>query len=354
MPEQTGIHARLARYRACYSNPAPGGLLIVAHFPGLNDLVKVDLRDFDFDRESEHRRYWDIVVENMFLSIENHRRIDDDWIPGLVLHYGFGAFGAVYCDAQVTFTENTSYLDRGVANWDPAELPLYRKDRFWARIFVEAGRYLSAKGNGQFMVSPYPNPSPLDVANLLRGNDVFTDVYEQPEALKAFLEKATPAIIEHARAVEAALDPPWGGVLTFGGWIPKGLVLLEDAADLCSPSVYEEFGRPYTQTVIDAMGGGYIHHHSLGRQQYRAMATLSGLHVLQISSDPNATRPIQELDYLWGEVGHTMVELECEPNEICEHIQELKKGRAMLVADCKNRDEAEELVAFVRSNSTVF
>ena len=351
LPIGIDIDRRLARYRRLYASRAPGGLLICARFPGRRPSHQVDLREFDFTRETEHRRYWDLVVDNTLTGIANHEGLDDDWVPGIVLHYGFGAFGAVYWDADLTFTDNTSYMDRAVDDWSRLPERLYSPDRFWSRVFVDAARYLSARAERRFLVDPYPNPSPLDVVNLLIGNDLFTAFRERADELRRLLEHATDAVIENARAIQEALDNPWGGALAFNAWIPSGVLLLEDAADLCSPRTYAEYGRPYTQRVIDAFGGAYIHHHSLGRHQYRNMASLRGLHVLQISSDPSVKRPPADLVYVMSEAGGTVVDLECTAEEIYEHIGELQQGRAILRADCPNPDEAERLVRFVRQHS---
>lgn len=352
-PGKIDLGGRLERYRRLYASRAPGGLLVCAGFPGRSPRRAVDLREFDFTLESEHRRYWDVVIDNTLAGMADREGLDDDWVPGIVLHYGFGAFGAVYWDAHLTFTNDTSYMDRAVDDWSQLPERLYSPGRFWSQVFVGAARYLSARAQGRFLVDPYPNPSPLDVVNLLVGNELFTAFHERPHELRRLLQRATQAVIENARAIQAALDNPWGGALAFNAWIPSGLLLLEDAADLCSPRTYAEFGFPYTQRVIDAFGGAYIHHHSLGRHQYRNMASLRGLHVLQISSDPAVKRPPADLAHVMSAAGGVVVDLECTAEEIYEHIGELRQGRAILRAECADLDDANRLVRFVRRHSSV-
>lgn len=201
------------------------------------------------------------------------------------------------------------------------------------------------------MATSYPSPSPLDVANLLRGNDIFTDFYEYPDELKDLLKITTQAVIENAQNIKKASKNPWGGTFTFNRWIPDGLLLLEDAADLCSPKLYTEYGMPFTQEVIDKMGGAYIHHHSLGRQQFKNVSSLNGLYVQQMSSDPNCIRPVTDLDYVQGEVGNTVVDLECTAGEIFKYMDQIKRGRSILLVNCRDKEEAIRLVEFVRKNS---
>jgi len=339
---------RISRYEQFYRRKEPGDLLVVTDFPKQANGLP-DLRTFDFSHLEEHRRYWDILVGNMRAQMGAREGVDDDWIPGITLHYGFGAFGAVYCDASLTFTEDTSYLDGIDGDWESMEHKLWDPHRLWARIFVEAARYLSAQARGDFMVEVYPAPSPLDVVNLLRGNRLFTDFYDYPRQLHRLLGRATQAVIAHARRIHDASPHPSEGRLAFNRWFPSGLLLLEDAADLCSSGTYLEFGLPYTQRVIQEMGGAYIHHHSLGRHQYRNMASLRGLHILQISSDPNCVRPVNELAYALSQTGSMALDIECSPAEVREHIGDLAGGRFVLEVACSSKEEAVAITTLVRN-----
>jgi hypothetical protein len=347
------LSRRLDRYRRFYADPRPGGLLInIGSFgEGGGAYGPIDLRDFDFSRLEEHRRYWDMLLERNRAGLSIRAALDDDHIPGLILHYGFGAFGAVYCDLPLTFTDNTSYMGGYLEGWDDLLRVRYDPNRWWSRVFREAAAYLSEQARGEFLVDVYPNPSPLDAVNLVMGNALFAAVYEEPRRLHQLLDQMTGEVLASYRAVSSELRSPWGGALAFNAWIPQGILLLEDAADLCSPAIYAEFGRPYTARVVAACGGGYIHHHSLGRQQYRNMATIPGLTVLQISSDPNCVRPALDLGYLVAQAGIFPCDLECTPEEIREGMAELQRGRFILRANCASRAEAEDLIALVRGHS---
>jgi hypothetical protein len=350
MKKRIDMDGRIKRYKQFYSDAKNGRLLMIANFPGKSTMKGIDLRDFDFSRESEHKRYWDILIEMQLEAIQNHEGVEDDWIPGITVHYGFGAFGTVFCDGELKFTDDTSFMKPVLDDWNRMDSIGYSKDRFWSQIFIEAERYLSEKGQGQFMVTSYPSPSPLDAANLVRGNEIFTDFFEYENELKELLKLTTKAVIENAKEIKKALHNPWGGTFAFNRWIPDGLLLLEDAADLCSPQLYAEFGMPCTQEVINRMGGAYIHHHSLGRQQFRNVSALTGLYVQQMSSDPNCIRPVTDLDYVQGEVGNTVIDLECTAEEVYRHMDHIRRGRTILLVNCKDRQEAIKLVDFVRES----
>jgi hypothetical protein len=342
------LTSRLERYRRFYASRQPCGPLLVIGGCGEAGGPAIDLRTFDFTEMAEHRRYWDLLVERLRATMAWREGLDDDWVPGIVLHYGFGAFGAVYADVPLVFTDNTSYMGHALTRWEEWEAARYEPERFWSRVFVEAGRWISERADGTFLVDPYPNPSPLDVANLIMGNELFTAFYEEPERLQRLLDRLTDEVIRNVRSVQAALRDSPGGTLTFNAWIPQGVLLLEDAADLCSPETYRQFGRPCTARVVAACGGGYIHHHNLGRQQYANMASIPGLTVLQISGDPNQPRPATDIGNLLRQAGTTPVDTEVTPSELREHIGEFRQGRFILKTSCASLAEARDLLALVR------
>jgi len=347
----------LERYTSLCAIPHVPGVLVLTSIRAKKELTieeAVKSREifstYDFARREDHIRYWDSLIEGMRALLDSHEDIGDDFVPGITLHYGFGAFGAVYCDVEPIFTQDTSYLPiELMADWSMANEFYFSPERRWSKIFAEAAAYISEKADSAFFIEPYPCPSPLDVVNLLRGNLLFTDFYEYPEELHDFLQKTVGYITELTRFLRKGNISKYGGAFCFGKYIPKGILLLEDAADLCSPETYRQFGKPYTDAVIAHFGGAYLHHHSLGRQQYENMSRLEGLCVQQISSDPGCPRPMTYLDKIMAAVqNRTILELECTAEEIFTYAPLLKGGRFILNVACKEREEAREITAFVR------
>jgi Uroporphyrinogen decarboxylase (URO-D) len=344
------IMQRQERYRQFYADPRPGQILILASYADAPATQPLDFREYDFARESEHRRYWDRLIADYLVQAAYSAEVDDDWMPGLEIGYGFGSFGAVYCDAPLSFTENTSYIAPALERLEDMDAIDLTQERFWARVFVAAASYLSRRSEGRFLVGVYPNPSPMDVANLLRGNGIFTDLFEQPDLFRRFLERCLNAAVVNMQRIARATHNTGGGCMAFGRWIPHGAVLLEDAADLISPRTYREFGMPYTQRMIDAMGGAYLHHHSLGQQQFANIAGLRGLYVEQISSDPGCRRPVTYVEEVYRHVGGMAIDLEVTPEEVYEHIAQLQKGKVILSVHTATRAEAVQLVRFVQQH----
>ena len=144
-------------------------MLIICSYAGGPPAETVDFREYDFTQLGEHQRYWDVLIENTLAGIADREDLDDDWMPGVEAYYGFGSFGAVYCDAPLTFTETTSYIEPALARLADLDALDLASERFWARLFVNSARYLSEKSEGRFLVSAYPNPSPWTLRTCCAG-----------------------------------------------------------------------------------------------------------------------------------------------------------------------------------------
>lgn len=345
------INKRIAKYRRFYEDKNPGIIMSNIWIAGSKDSEQENLLDYDFTKIEEHIRYWDKTIKKQLVAMNDREDIEDDWIPGIELYYGFGAFGSVFMDSKLIFTKETSHIEPVLKNWDDLEKLDFKKKRFWSSVFINAAEYINQKAAGRFMLDAFPQPSPLDLANLIRGNDIFTDFYEYPNELKKLLEMCTDAAIHNIKKIAAASRSSIEGVFIYNQWIPYGTFLLEDAADLCSPDIYMEFGFPYTQKVIDAVGGAYLHHHALGRQQYANMSKLKGLHVHQITKDPNCKNASEELEEVIAKANDVPLSIDFTADEVYSKIDIIRKGRIIVWASVDSKKDAADLTKFINCKS---
>ena len=335
---------KIERYKQFYKSEK--GLLVLTDIQDTGTKT-LKLTDYDFSKESEHIRYWDDCITNMEIILNARQNLHDMWVPGITMHYGFGAFGAIYNDHPLTFTEDTSYMHDLDDSWDLS----YDKNRFWSQMYIKCAAYISEKANGRYFVTPYPAPCPMDAANLIRESNLFLDIYENEDALTKMLTDATNGIVEHLTLINENTFNSHSGTMAFNRWIPSGCLLLDDAGDLCSPDTYRSFVKPYTQEVLTRMNGGYIHHHSLGKQQYQNISQYDHLYVQQISSDPSEPRPISGLDFCIEQTkgSHVAIDLECTPTEVLDNLETLKNGKFITLVSCKTYDEATAFMDTINS-----
>ena len=344
---------RIQRCQAFLEDKRPGQVLLCINYTPDKWSVGtaragMDLREYDFSSMDEHRRFWDAAARHILADLEAHEGIEDEWVPVVEPFYGYGSFAAPFSDCELTFTVDTSYSTHPLGSLDDLGSLSLNADRFWRRVFRECAGYLSEQSQGRFFINPFPQPSPLDLANLLRGNEIFTDLALEPEKSCQLLGLCTDAINRYVAELQGLIAPGLPGRACFGRWYPGGPLLLEDAGDMISCDMFRDFVAPHTGNVLKTAGGGYLHHHSLGRHQYRNVASLNALSVQQISSDPNERRPARELDYVIAQAGHNVVDLEVSFDEVRANIDRFKQGRFILGLNVDNKEEAEAIVAFVR------
>jgi len=102
--------------------------------------------------------------------------------------------------------------------------------------------------------------SAFNSALLIRGTDLLTDMYDDPEAVSVLMDVITDFMIDITRHVREAItdDPDW-----FFDWdcLWKGSARLSNCSmHMISPDFYRDQVLPHDTRFVDAMGGGRIHY----------------------------------------------------------------------------------------------
>ena len=103
----------------------------------------------------------------------------------------------------------------------------------------------------------------------------------------------------------------------YAAWVQAHAMagLSVDAYSLCHPSVYEGMGFEYTQRLIDALGGGYLHTHALGAHLVPLVARLEGLTELNLADDPGCERYFPKLRQMRDCTGDLPLRVTCTIDE---------------------------------------
>jgi hypothetical protein len=137
---------------------------------------------------------------------------------------------------------------------------------------------------------------PMDVAELLWGSDIFVDVFDQPERVKALLDLICETYMVFLKTWYDLFPPPLEQYAVHWGMLHKGRIMLRnDSAVNFSPEMYEEFIKPYDQRLLDALGGGAIHFCGRGEHFIAAMTGSRELHAV------NMTQPeLNDMDVVFA------------------------------------------------------
>jgi uroporphyrinogen-III decarboxylase len=125
---------------------------------------------------------------------------------------------------------------------------------------IEYIKFFQEKLAGKVHVFLSDTQGPFDIAHLVRGDEIFTDMYDDPDFVHHLLKLSTCAYIACSKAMKQAngeaLDSGYHNTLYMGR---GGIRVCEDTTTLLSPDLIRDFVIPYLKQVLKAFGGGWVH-----------------------------------------------------------------------------------------------
>jgi len=100
----------------------------------------------------------------------------------------------------------------------------------------------------------------MDIAHLVRGDDLFYDLYDDPAFVHHVMELCLQAYISVTKSLKAMIGEPLDSGLHGGMAMDNGGVrYCMDTSLLLSREQLEEFEVPYLRRALQAFGGGWVH-----------------------------------------------------------------------------------------------
>ena len=219
-------------------------------------------------KDPEKMLYNELVSLND--SVWNHVRLQDDYPLQIRPNYGVGLISSLF-GAEIAVKD-------GMMPW-----VIHMKDESAFRKAIAtgipdltgglAGRVTEAYEVFQEYLKPYPKctaaihltqpdmQGPFDNLDLLRGEDIFYDLYDDPQMVCEALDVISDTMIAYQQSLpklndRAGEDCYYIHRAIYGGNI---LLKLDTETAMLSEVMFEEFCRPYNQRVLEALGGGSIH-----------------------------------------------------------------------------------------------
>jgi hypothetical protein len=101
---------------------------------------------------------------------------------------------------------------------------------------------------------------PLDTAELLRGSDIYVDLYNDPELIAKALDTIAQAQIGLAKHLSSYITDSVDGFSHQHSAVIGGHILIRNDSTInISPATYRQHVAPHDEKVLHAMGGGGIH-----------------------------------------------------------------------------------------------
>jgi hypothetical protein len=350
---QTPVPERIRRFLD--GAPAGGALInIDLHGSGFPLPPRTPFPRWRFPQDLH--RYLDEQVALLLETWEHKRGLDDDAVPSLYPRFGIAEHSA-FIGGEVEFGADTSYAHPCISEWGDLDRMELRDDNPWLRMVVDGLAYLVEQARGRFVVMQRGAMAPLDLANALRGNDLFMDFYDSPEEVHRLLEFCTRACAFYIQAQRRAVPAVDGGV--FCGcyvWMPGNAFghLSEDASVLCSPAHYREFGRPYTARLVAPFEHAFMHLHTAGARAFPDVLSIDRIDFIELANDPNTPRGIELLREHRALFAGKVVKLFVTAEEIRAHVDMLREAKTVLFCTVNTAAEGRAAIDFVRRELPVF
>ncbi len=345
------IHNVVNRARAFYGSTQPGHYLVNALVPADGPSVP-PLWDFNLDEQ---------IGELMDLKLEATRPgwrakegLDDDSIPAMCPVFGIAEHSA-WLGMDVILQQATCLPVPAIKTHDDFSRLQLSEDCTWFRYMKSAYEHLRTRQDNTFVLSVRGIMAPMDLANAVRGDELFVEFLLEPDfchRLMAWLVEAIHWYYAHLLSWTTEIEG--GHVFTYcGGWMPPGTIghLQNDAAMLCSPEIYQQFGYHYESRLVERYDHVFYHVHNEKLHHIPLLASLPRMALLEIGFDPKTIPPIENIDQILKATQSANLMLHADSDQVRKHIDELDSRNVFLKVTCKDRGDAEDIVAFVRDRS---
>lgn len=344
------------KYQQFFTDPTPGQILAnICPYTFEIDydtagLSSRPLSSWDFDTELEAFALH--CKKRHDLWLRHTRDLDNDYFPALAVNMGYGVHSAYFSGQEVVMGNDTSWVHPCIHEWEDMESLAMDESNLWYQKILQVAQLFVDWQQGEYAVSGFANAGPGDMANALRGNDLFMDLYDDPDRVHQLMQRCVAPIVWLERSIQRLTGDTISGSVTANCWFPGRVPYLSgDFNDLCSPDIFRAFDYQYMQQVANSFDGLYLHHHMKGFHIHRDVAKLRGLKLLEISWDPNLPRPIDNLPEIYEMHDGVPLMVRCHARDLPAALDQMKHARTVIMLNIDSLDEGREAMKLIRRHS---
>ncbi len=367
MKYQSQLKQRISRHREFYARREPGDLLVYINGgrnPSLEGFLCNRLHERGQESSLASTAVESAVQEYIALlrnSYDQFYAIDDDSVPCAIVYWGIGGITAAMIGRDPVHDGSTSWLEPNLS-WSEIERLTFDPVNKWIGFACDVNRALWNCWEEDFMVLPFLHRSPLDAANGIRGTELFTDMYLDPDRVMALADRCADWSIAVEKLLKAKAPRPadWG-VGVWGAWLPDDAVFVNgDPVGLISREMAETFDRPSNEKLFTHTGGGFFHNHTVGLYQVELVSSYRGTLIQWFVDDPKQpsfATALLDMPALRDKI--LAASLQCPvagavPYERLDALLDIaRRGRFILSVSCPETVAAETLIQKVRAISNI-
>lgn len=338
------------RTEAFYEGPTGKALIHIrgCSDSGINYKKIKPLNAYKFPEDME--TYLDLRAENDYLYSKFHERFDDDLIVSTCSWYGIAEHTA-FLGGKVDFATDTSYNHQICQNSiDEYKNIKLCEDNLWVKLVSGGIKYINEKWGKYIPVRLRGADGPSDIANIVRGNELFYDIYDSPEELEGLMKFCADAMnftLDLQRREATKING--GYVNGFCTWMKGKCIghISEDFSTMLSPEIYEDYFFKHLEYAVKDGDSAYLHVHSLGHRMLPLFTKLEKIKIFELSSDPNSMRAVEVYRKYMKELENKTVCLMPSFEELLNMEDILERGKTIVYFEAKNEDEAKRAIEFV-------
>ena len=333
-----------------YKGPSGKALIHIKYCRGngikFNEIKPLNSYKFPEDRDA----YLDLRAQNDYLYAQFHERFDDDYIPSTCPWYGIAEHTA-FLGGEVDFAKDTSYnhqiCKNSIEEYKNIKLD---KENTWIKLVAGGIKYMSEKWGEYIPVRLRGADGPSDIANIIRGNELFYDIYDSPEELDVLMKFCADAVnftLDLQR--ENATKINGGCINGFNTWMKGKCIghISEDFSTMLSPELYKEYFLKHLEYCVKDGDSAMLHVHSVGHKMLPMFTSIDKIKIFELSNDPNAMRAVDFYRTYQDVLRDKVVCVLPTFDELMKMDDLLKNGKTIVWFEAQNEEEAKRAIDFV-------
>lgn len=244
-------------------------------------------------------------------------KFTDDFYPSTYPGFGnpYGAF------LGADFTDGWSAPIKDI--YDKLDSVVYDENNYMMKKMLAALNDYRSKSHAQndhIVSNPCAN-GPMDVAETLRGPDIYSDFYDRPSDVVKLLKACENFLFRYYQKCKSIIDHVDGGFFCWQGfWIPDNCYSTsDDVATNYSPDCFKTFTMPVIESLAKRLGGMFwIHLEGSAAHIVDNLSKIKGLALVQYTNNPKWPRGSEMIDVLKTKLGDVPLKILLSKTELLE------------------------------------
>ncbi len=197
-------------------------------------------------------------------AVEKRLKLGDDYLPTLRINFGTGQIAAAFGCELAVLEDNLPACKTHILkdiNLQDEQLLKPGMQSYWNEKLLEFQQYFMAQKPQEYPLQHPDVQSAFNTAHLIRGNDLFLDMFDEPERVKELLFKVNEFmkvwLYETKRGITKAQE---GWFYDACGYWKGGARISNCSMQMISPEMYRQFVQEFDSDLMDYLGAGRIHY----------------------------------------------------------------------------------------------